>query len=206
MCHHYLGAERLQDWLVDEYDLRANLRLLEEYNGGFYPLRRAPVIWASDEQYEFSAMEWGLLPLWWKPSDRTPMRHTFQRRTFNARSETAHEKPAYRNAFKKRRCLVPCQAFDEKRHYFSLPSGDAMCFAGLWDCWSEGPHDVVFTFTILTTEPNGAVAGVGHHRMPVLLTTLDDCRLWMNPDHVERGPLEPLFEPYAGELECRAAG
>ena len=79
------------------------------------------------------ACEWGLLPFWWKPTDKEPKRAAFQRKTFNARSETVSATASYREAFKRRRCLMPAGAFMEKGHYFGLPSGEPFAFAGLWE-------------------------------------------------------------------------
>ena len=73
-----------------------------------YPTYTVPVIRLTDDaEWELAPMEWGLLPSWWKPSARSKSRKTFQRKTFNARSETIHEKPSFRSAFKRRRCLIP---------------------------------------------------------------------------------------------------
>ena len=203
MCHHFQAAARLPQWLVDEYKLGGTLHLLEEYSGGFYPLSTVPVIRAVEDGHELAGMEWGLLPRWWlrssggRGSDKQPKRSTFQRKTFNARSETVHEKPTYREAFKHRRCLIPAQAFEEKRHYFSLPSGEAFCFAGLWESWS-GADGELLTCTVLTTEPCAAVADVGHHRMPVLLADVEACRTWLNSE--SPATLADLFTPFMGEL------
>lgn len=95
MCHHYTSAGKLPDSIVDAFGIRPNLNLLDELIGGYYPLSTVPVIWSSGEQFKFTGMEWGLLPLWWKPTEKVKTRKSIQRKTFNARCETVHEKPAY---------------------------------------------------------------------------------------------------------------
>jgi putative SOS response-associated peptidase YedK len=114
-------------------------------------------------------LRWGLIPSW-----ASGARIAYQ--CINARSETAASKPAFRSAFKHRRCLIPASGFFEwekkgkaKQPYlFSLRGGGPFAFAGLWECWS-GPHgDGRETCTILTTEANDLVRPF-HQRMPVIL-------------------------------------
>jgi hypothetical protein len=100
--------------------------------------------------------------------------------------------------------LLPASEFFEKGSYFRQPDGELFCFAGLWECWDDGEGDDLFSCTLLTTEPNAAVKDVGHHRMPVLLTSLDDYRLWMNPDIMDPTPFVELFKPFSKELITRS--
>ena len=141
--------------------------------------------------------QWGFLPSWWKPSDATPKRTTFQRKCYNARSEDIESKPSYRHAFRKQRCLLPAVAFSEKKHYFRLRSDDRRPFAmaGIWDRWLGADGDTVETCTILTTAANKLVQEIGHHRMPVVLRTEEEFQTWLNPEITERGPLEKLMRP-----------
>ena len=190
MCHHYRLAKQLPDDFVAEFSLPANFRtLFSDVPSAAYPLRTVPAL-RIDDAGELAAFtpEWGLLPRWWKPSGKTPKRATFQRMTFNARSESAAEKPTFRDAMKKRRCLLPFDQFFEKDHYFGI--GEPISFAGLWESWL-GEDGELETVTLLTTEPNAEVRGVGHHRMPVLLTTPDSRRDWLvsGADAIDRQPL-----------------
>src|SRR5215213_5391645 len=111
---------------------------------------------------------------------------------FSARSEDVHTKPAFRDAFKRRRCLMPADEFFEKGHYFHLMEHRPFAFAALWERWGRG-EEAVESCTLLTTEPNEAVRSVGHHRMPVLLTREEEYAAWLNPETVERGALEELM-------------
>lgn len=178
MCHHYRAAKALPEHFVAEFSLPTNLRAVwANATDDAYPLRRVPGLRvAQTGELEAFAAEWGLLPRWWKPSDKTPKRAKFQRQTFNARCETAATKPAFRDAMKRRRCLLPLDEFSEKDHYFGV--GEPFSFAGLWESWL-GEEGGVETVTLLTCEPNAEVRDVGHHRMPVLLTTPAARRDWL---------------------------
>lgn len=183
MCHHYLVPEDLPEGWVFAFSLSEDQR--QAYvayagklkNHAAWPLKRLPGLRVdnSGELEAFDA-EWGLLPRWWKPSDKTPKRAAFQRKTINARCETAHEKPTFREAIQKRRCLLPVSEFEEKKHYFA--TGEPMAFAGLWESWLAEEGELL-TCTLLTTEPNAEVRAVGHHRMPVLLTTPEARSRWL---------------------------
>jgi putative SOS response-associated peptidase YedK len=147
---------------------------------------------------EFALMRWGLVPFWAKDAK-------FGYSTINARAEEAAAKPAFRDALKKRRCLVPADAFYEwqrldpkvKRPFaFALKSGDPYAFAGLWDRWQGKDNAALETFTILTTDPNELMEPV-HNRMPVILDPGDYDR-WLDPETTERPPVD-LLRPYAAE-------
>jgi putative SOS response-associated peptidase YedK len=196
MCHHYKGSRQPPEHLRDEFSLRANQHHLDFQDAGFYPLAQVPIIRLdANGEREMVAAEWGLLPFWWKPSDKVPKRSTFQRKTFNARSEDVDTKPSYREAFKRRRCLLPAGEFFEKGHYFKFSDDRPFAFAGLWESWRAGEGEIVESCTLLTTEPNELVRSVGHHRMPVLLASEADWRLWLDPEALGRDVVEHLFVP-----------
>jgi putative SOS response-associated peptidase YedK len=112
-------------------------------------------------------------------------------RTINAMSETAAEKPAFRDAMRWRRCLIPADGFyewkrfgsKEKQPYqFGMTDRAPFAFAGLWEQWNSPDKQRIETCTILTTRPNSLVSDV-HDRMPAILT-LDDYDLWLDSgDH-----------------------
>ena len=119
MCHHYRTREARKLGLKPEWDnefsLRANLYQLTLPLDGFYPLAQVPVVRLNDAgQRELVPIEWGFLPAWWKPSDKTPKRAAFQRKCINARSEDVDAKPTYRDSFRRRRCLMPADEFFER--------------------------------------------------------------------------------------------
>ncbi len=207
MCHHYVAQNAGHEFYQEAFSFRTNLRQLTLPDGGFYPLQPVPVIRLDDNgDRELAVCEWGFLPFWWKPSDKQPKRAAFQRQCFNARSETVDTKPSYREAFKRRRCLLPAAKFEEKKHYFAREDERPFAFAGLWETWGKG-DEAIETCTFLTTEPNAEVRGVGHHRMPVILQSEEQYARWMNPEIVERGPLDELMRPLAdGSLAVEAMG
>lgn len=183
MCHHYRVPKAIPEHFVAEFSLRTNQRAIVGElaaalpDSGAWPLKSVPAIRiGEDGELNAFAAEWGLLPRWWKPSDKQPKRSAFQRKTINARSETATEKPTFRDAWQKRRCVLPLVEFFERGHYFG--TGEPIAFAGLWEAWRGDSGDVL-TATLLTTEPNAEVQSVGHRRMPVLLATPDARRDWL---------------------------
>lgn len=193
MCHRY-NINVSPRKLAEIFDVvRSQFETAIEED--LFPLASGPVVRLDEHgDRELILMEWGFLPSWWKPSAKSKSRKSFQRKCFNARSETAHEKPTFRNAFKHRRCIVPALKFEEKGHYFGNPDAEIMAFAGLWEAWRDDEQSLE-TYTILTTEPNKAIADVGHHRMPVILPDEAAMKRWLSPDHVEREALASLFEP-----------
>ena len=147
---------------------------------------------------EFALMRWGLVPAWAKHAK-------FGYSTINARSEEVASKPAYREALKKRRCLVPADAFYEwvrlnaktKQPFaIALKSGEPYAFAGLWESWQPKEGAPLETFTILTTDPNAVMEPI-HNRMPVILEPQDYTR-WLEPGNITRPPVD-LLRPYPAE-------
>lgn len=198
MCHRY-NAHVSPEKLAQIFDV---VRILSSTSAekDLFPLAMGPVIRLEAEgERELTSMQWGFLPAWWKPSARSKSRNAFQRKCFNARSETVHEKPTYRNAFKKRRCLIPAVKFEEKTHWFGMQDSRPFVFAGLWEQWSDG-EETVESYTILTTAPSPPVEAVKHHRMPVILPDDDAISRWLSPDIVEPQPLQHLLRPYAEDL------
>ncbi|MGA8631066.1 MAG: SOS response-associated peptidase [Terracidiphilus sp.] len=151
-----------------------------------------------DAEPEFALLRWGLVPFWAKDAK-------IGYSTINARSEEAANKPAFRDALRKRRCLVPADAFYEwersdpknkKPFAFALKSGEPYAFAGLWESWWPKEGEALESFTILTTDANEILEPV-HSRMPVILEPKDYKR-WMEPASPERLPVD-LLRPFPTE-------
>jgi putative SOS response-associated peptidase YedK len=147
---------------------------------------------------EFALLRWGLVPFWAKDAN-------IGYSTINARSEEVAQKPAFREALRKRRCLVPADAFYEwersdpkNKHPFAiaLKSGDPYAFAGLWERWRPAEGDPLESFTILTTDANAVLEPI-HNRMPVILDPKDYDR-WLEPENNDRLPVD-LLRPYPAE-------
>jgi putative SOS response-associated peptidase YedK len=147
---------------------------------------------------EIAMQRWGLVPYWAKDVK-------FGYTTFNARAEEVATKPAFREALKTRRCLVPADAFYEwkqldaktKRPFaIGLQSGEPYAFAGLWERWKPKEGELLETFTIITTDPNELTETL-HDRMPVILERRDYDR-WLEPCDPARPPID-LLRPYPAE-------
>jgi putative SOS response-associated peptidase YedK len=140
-------------------------------------------------------LKWGLIPSWAKDG-------SMGARFINARSETVEEKPAFREAFKRRRCLIPADGFYEWQRtegakqpfFFQLKDERPFGFAGLWERWQGEGGQAIESCTILTTEANEVLRPV-HDRMPVILHP-DDYELWLDEDVRKRDLLKDLLRPY----------
>lgn len=124
---------------------------------------------------------------------------------FNARAETIAEKPSFKNAFKRHRCLIVADGFYEweklgrvkKPFYFSLQSNEPFGFAGLYDTWISPDHQQINTCTIITTEPNELIRPI-HDRMPVILSK-DQEAIWIDPGVTDADRLLSILTPYPSE-------
>ncbi len=168
------------------------------------PTQRAAVVRREGGDRHVALARWGLTPSWAKDLKSAA-------RMINARSETVATKPAFRAAFKKRRCLVPADGYFEWKKvgkektpiYFTRDDDSLMALAGLWETWQD-PEDpdaaAVESFTILTTAANKIAENI-HDRMPVIIDT-DDFDLWLDPAAASEDDLQQLFQPYdAGAMK-----
>lgn len=146
---------------------------------------------------EVALLQWGLVPSWAKDP-------AMGSRMVNARSETVAEKPAFRAAFRFRRCLILADGFYEwqgipgkkQPYHIRMRDGSPFAFAGLWETW-EGVEGYLETCTILTTEANDVVRPL-HNRMPVILPPADYA-LWLDTTLHDRQMLQSLLRPYPPE-------
>ena len=171
--------------LADELGARYNVA----------PTDDALVVVQRDDRRAITAYRWGLIPHW---ADAAKVGS----RMFNARAETLTSSPAFRDAFRRKRCLVPVDGFYEwhrdgtRRQPFSIGRSDErpLALAGLWSGWRDPDADrVIRTFTIITTRPNDQLAGL-HDRMPVIVPD-DSWAMWLDPGLEDPSELHGLFEP-----------
>jgi putative SOS response-associated peptidase YedK len=192
------------------YTLRTPVETLAEEFGITGPLPEVPTrfnvaptqevaaVLEEGEQRKLEMLRWGLIPSW---ADDPAIGN----RMINARSETAAQKPSFRSAFRKRRCLVLADGFYEwqktasgkQPYYIRMGDGSPFAFAGLWESWGKHGEEVR-SCTILTTEANGLVGEI-HHRMPVILPA-EEYDLWLDPDMGEAEPLLDLLRPYPDDV------
>ena len=164
----------------DRRSVRAVLRPLPEpparYN--IAPSQAIPVVRVANGKRELADLRWGLIPHW----AETPKAGGF----VNARAETVTEKPAFRDPFRRRRCLVPADGFYEWKHigkkkhpfFFRKAGGGLLAYAGVWDTWN-GPDGPVETVAVLTVPANDLVKPL-HDRMPAIIPE-DRFAEWLNP-------------------------
>ena len=165
-------------------------------------VRETPDGGTRSQRNEAVTLRWGLVPAWAKDAG-------VGGRMFNARAESVADKPAFRAAFRRRRCLVPADGFYEwqpvaggrKQPWFiRLASGAPLALAGLWEHWRGPDGDAIATFTIVTTAANEAMRAL-HDRMPVLVAPADHDEWLSSPNP------SALFAPWAGEpFELRPVG
>jgi putative SOS response-associated peptidase YedK len=159
-----------------------------------------PVVRLNAEgERELTMMRWGLIPFWAKDAK-------IAYSTINARAETITSANTFRNAFKKRHCLVPADAFyewqklqgkDKQAFAIGRLDKEPMAFAGLWERWRDPSQDVPLeTFTIITTDPNELMQPI-HTRMPVIVPRADWSR-WLGPVDPDQPPID-LLRPHVAE-------
>ncbi len=159
------------------------------------PTQFVPIVRADETgKRSIGMLRWGLVPFWAKDK-------AIGNRMINARAETLTEKPAYKDPFKKRRCIVPANGFYEwkkqgsiKQPYFIGRGGDEpFGMAGLWACWrdKDNEDETLETFTVVTTTPNEAIEPY-HNRMPVVLAP-DSFAAWLAPDNHDVDALQQLL-------------
>ena len=196
MCGRFAISQRTFDHLgqilgtqFDEVTPRYNIA----------PGRMIPVIHPDEEGYVMEEMRWGLVPSWSKEA-----KSSFA--TFNARIETVAQKPAFRSAFRKRRCIIPASGFYEwhtdgngnkQPYYFHLKAGHEMALAGLWDEWHGGEGNLLKSCAILVGNAN-PVVGRFHERMATILpdALIED---WLNPRESTDYLLTLLRQPFTEE-------
>ncbi len=148
----------------------------------------------------FQSLRWGLIPSWAKES-------SIGARMINARAETVAAKPAYRSAFRYRRCLIAADGFYEwqqvaakkpkQPYYIRMDDGRPFAFAGLWEHWEGSDGSNVDSCTVITTEPNELMRPL-HNRMPVILRPEYFDR-WLDPSIQDAESLQPLLGAYPAD-------
>ena len=195
MCGRYKLSRRKQ--LVEEYFDSVSDEPEWSPRFNIAPTQPVPVIRQHPTQpiRQLSVMRWGLIPSWAKDSSVAAS-------MINARSETAATKPAFRDAMKTRRCLIPADGFYEwkrdgksKQPYcFEVNGGELFAFAGLWDRWRDPGGQWVQSCSILTTTPNAVTSAV-HDRMPVILDP-EAYDLWLDPGMKNVAAASDLLQPF----------
>jgi putative SOS response-associated peptidase YedK len=176
-----------------------------EANYNVAPRAEVPIVAVSRDVRVLDRVRWGLVPFWAKEA-------SIGDKLINARAETVAEKPAYRRAFERKRCIIPADGFYEWRavdnsrkkqpYFIRRVDGEPLAFAGLWDAWYDpaaSAPERLRSCAIVTTVANDELAPL-HHRMPVVLPE-DAWATWLDPSLHDVGRLQRLCVPLPdGEL------
>ena len=209
MCARYRLTKRRMLEIKQYYDID-DLEDLEiwkrEYN--IPPREMAPVVLESNGKRSLTAGLWSLMGPW-----ADSLEHANKASTFNAKAETLAERPAYRNAYLERRCVVPAEAFYEwvgpkkERQPLNIArkDGKLLSMAGLFNYWKPAVSQSrpMLTFTVVTTAPSQWMSRI-HNRMPVILRD-DQIDTWLDPTVSDPRKLDHLLKaPSEGFLDCFA--
>ncbi|HYO69434.1 MAG TPA: SOS response-associated peptidase [Archangium sp.] len=192
--------------IAREFALTGVRTALERPRYNLAPTQLMPVV-INDGERMLDAYRWGLIPSWAKEA-------AIGNKLINARGETVAEKPSFRSALKRRRCLVLVDGWYEWKqstkpktpYLFRRKDGRPMAFAGLWEEWTApDTGELLRTCTVITTGPNHLMAPI-HDRMPVILSH-EAQALWLRPEPQEASALQPLLVPNEDEpLEAWEVG
>lgn len=200
MCGRFTLTATIEE-IIDRFDIQSFLN--EELFAPSYNIAPSQLVLAvinDGSSNRMGFLKWGLVPPWANdPSIGNKM--------INARAETLTEKPSFRNAFKKKRCLVIADSFYEwKRHSdktktpmrITLKSNELFAMAGLWEGFKAPDGKVLYSCSVITTGPNELMKDI-HDRMPVILNRQDE-PTWLNPDITDSNSLKPLLIPFDENL------
>jgi putative SOS response-associated peptidase YedK len=175
----------------------------DDYHERYNIAPKQPVVVLADRTVRrLDYFRWGLIPSWAKDE-------SIGYKMINARVETLDQKPSFRSAFRKRRCLIIADGFyewkkeDDKKIpvYIRLKSGKPFAFAGLWEAWTNPGGEILRSCTIVTCEPNELMAQY-HHRMPVILPP-EKYDEWLDVENFYPEKLKAMLVPYpADEMEA----
>jgi putative SOS response-associated peptidase YedK len=191
MCGRYTVTS--VDGLIEDLELEVPDWFEPRFNAA--PTQELPVVVDRGDGPTLERMRWGLIPHWAKDP-------TIGHKMINARCESLADKPAFRDAFARRRCLVPADGFYEWRAagkkkqpmWYHRADRKAFAFAGLWERWRGGPDAVwTITYTIVTGPPNRLVEPV-HDRMPIIVAPAD-YRRWLHPEPLPDEAVRDILVP-----------
>lgn len=197
-CGRYTLHQKTDD-LAKRYNIATvPAHISENYNVA--PGQIMPVVTAeASGTTQLQLMRWGYIPVWSKDP-------TIGYRLINARDDTIFDKPMWKTAILKHRCLIPADGFyewkvanepkDQKQPWYIKPKQlDIFSFAGVWGTWEDkATGEIVDTYSIVTTEPNQEMRPI-HNRMPVILHPEDEAA-WLDSSKVTREAVEPFLRPF----------
>jgi putative SOS response-associated peptidase YedK len=181
-----------------EFSVEISPQIEPQYN--IYPTQMVGTILHNIEKNErqFRKLRWGLIPSWAKDIN-------IGSKMINARAESVAEKPSFRAAFKRRRCLIIVDGFYEwqmqgnkkQPYYIRMEDGRPFAFAGLWEHWESPGGEKIYSCTIVTTEPNELMKSI-HERMPVIIAP-EDYHIWLDTQGQDSESIKQLLRPYSAK-------
>lgn len=198
MCGRFTLFTEFDD-LIDRFDIQAAIDSEEySFNYNVAPSQSVLSVINDGKSNRLGYLRWGLIPPWAKD-----MKIGYK--MINARSETLTEKPSYRNAYKKKRCLILADSFyewkrtDERKipMRIKLKNDEPFGMAGLWESWKSPEGSTIYSCSVITTEPNGLMSSI-HDRMPVILKKESESE-WLNPSNSDTNTLNKLLVPFDEE-------
>jgi len=189
------------DQLIDRFDVEFFLEQ-EEYLPSYNvaPSQSVLAVIQNGSHKRMGFLRWGLIPPWAKDM-------SIGYKMINARAETLSEKPSFRNAYKKKRCLIVADSFYEWKRIdnktkppmrIKLRSDELFAMAGLWESWKSPEGKTIYSCSVITTQPNELVQDI-HDRMPVILKPEDE-KKWLDPSISDTSKLQPLLKPLEPSL------
>lgn len=200
MCGRFTLTATFEE-IIDRFDIQAFIDQ-ENYEPSFNiaPSQAVLAVINDGKSNRMGFLKWGLVPPWAKDP-------AIGHKMINARAETLAEKPSFRKAFQKKRCLIIADSFYEwKRHEdksktpmrIKLKSDDLFAMAGVWEAWKSPEGKTLYTCSVITTGPNELMKDI-HDRMPVILKP-DDEKFWLDPSVIDANDLNKLLVPFDDTL------
>ena len=196
MCGRFVLITDLKN-IQNDFDIQ-DIFCEHQPSWNITPAQSIPVIIRHNGNNQLVSYRWGLIPSWSKDP-------SIANKLINTRAETVDKKPSFRDAFKKRRCLIIADGFYEWKKegkskaplYYYFKSGRPFGFAGLYETWTSPDRKQINTCTIITTDANELIKPI-HDRMPVILPK-DKERLWLDSDLVDASTLLSILKSYPAE-------
>ena len=182
MCGRYTITKQKKD-VENQFDVKID-EYIYKINYNAAPTQILPVI-TNDQLNKVNFFKWGLVPYWAKNQN-------IGNKMINARIETITEKPAYKQAIHKRRCIIIADGYYEwmetsrgkKPYHITMNKNQLFAFAGIWESWKNNQGEIVKTFSIITQDAYNEIAHI-HHRMPVKLNPKEKL-FWLNAETAEQ--------------------
>jgi len=193
MCGRFSFIKKNKKEILSRFRLKEIPQGLVE-SAQISPGQNVPAV-LNESPTRLSLVRWGLIPSWAKEE-------AIGYKTFNARAETIFEKPAFKEAVRRRHCLILSDGFYEWKkigktkecYRITLKKGGLFCFAGIWDVWRNSGREIK-SCSVVTTVPNSLIAPI-HNRMPVILKEHGE-EQWLT--HLNPEEIEGFFKPYPAE-------